>query len=167
MEHPLAIYIFSTKQTVIDESEYIQVFPLQPINLSTVLNNTQSGGVTVNDVVMHAGVPNAPFGGIGESGYGAYHGQYGFLAFSHQRVVVSPPTWLDRMMSFRYPPYDMKNLSKLAVSNKLGFKKGETMKDQKVKNIGSRSYTFRPVIFGISALLIIIVARLCITWGLA
>ncbi|KAE9381903.1 aldehyde dehydrogenase [Stipitochalara longipes BDJ] len=126
MEHPLAIYIFSKQQTVIDE----------------ILANTNSGGVTINDVFMHAGVPNAPFGGVGDSGHGAYHGVYGFLCFSHQRVIVAPPTWLDSVLSFRYPPYDLKNLGKIAVSKprKLGFKPGEKMSDQTVKKIGDASH---------------------------
>ena len=102
-----------------------------------VLANTNSGGVTINDVIMHAGVPNAPFGGVGDSGYGAYHGVYGFLCFTHQRVVVAPPTWLDMMMSFRYPPYDIKHLGKIAVSKKIGFKPGEGMADQTVDRVGN------------------------------
>lgn len=85
---------------------------------------------------MHAAVPNAPFGGVGESGYGAYHGVWGFLAFSHQRTVVSMPTWMDKLMGFRYPPFDLKNLSKIAIKNNLGFKRGEGMQDQKVGRTG-------------------------------
>jgi aldehyde dehydrogenase (NAD+) len=90
--------------------------------------------VTVNDVALHCVVPNAPFGGIGESGYGYYHGKYGFLAFTHLRSIVSPPNWLDKVLSFRYPPYNMSNASKLAIKNHLGFKRGETMADQKIKS---------------------------------
>ena len=80
--------------------------------------------------MMHAGVPNAPFGGVGESGYGAYHGKHGLNTFSHTRTVVAPPTWLDKVMGFRYPPYKMSNKSKLAVKNRLGFKRGEGIEDQ-------------------------------------
>ena len=97
------------------------------------MENTISGGVTVNDIALHCACPNAPFGGIGESGYGYYHGKYGFLAFTHLRTIVSPPTWLDTVLSFRYPPYKMSNLNKIGVKNHLGFKKGETMQDQKIK----------------------------------
>jgi len=97
---------------------------------SPVLANTNSGGVTINDVIMHAGVPNAPFGGVGDSGYGAYHGVHGFLCFTHRRIVVAPPTWLDMVMSFRYPPYDLKHLSKISVAKKLRFQPGEQMSDQ-------------------------------------
>ncbi|KAI0570968.1 Aldehyde dehydrogenase [Pyrenophora tritici-repentis] len=114
LPRPLALYIFSSDNA---ETERIQ-------------SGTISGGVTLNDATMHAGVPNAPFGGVGDSGMGYYHGKYGFLGFTHQRTVVEPPTWLDYVMGFRYPPYDMGNLSKLAVPNRLGFRKGETMEDQ-------------------------------------
>lgn len=85
---------------------------------------------------MHAGVPNAPFGGVGESGYGSYHGVWGFLAFSHQRTVLAMPTWLDKLMGFRYPPFDINNLGKIAVKNNLGFKRGEGMQHQKVGRTG-------------------------------
>ena len=101
-----------------------------------VLDHSLSGGVTVNDVMMHAGVPNAPFGGVGESGYGYYHGRHGIDAFSHTRTVVAPPMWLDKLMSFRYPPFNLKNKSKIAVKNTLGFKRGETMEDQKILEPG-------------------------------
>ena len=65
-------------------------------------------------------------------GYGSYHGAYGFNAFTHTRTVFSLPGWFDSLMSFRYPPYDKKNLGWLTVRNKMGFKRGETMADQKI-----------------------------------
>jgi aldehyde dehydrogenase (NAD+) len=101
--------------------------------VSPVEDETISGGVTINDVLMHAGVPGAPFGGVGESGMGYYHGKYGFLAFSHTRTIVAPPTWLDKLMSFRYPPFDIRNRNKLAVTNRLGFKRGEKLEDQRIE----------------------------------
>lgn len=124
MEYPLALYIFSTSQSEINE----------------ILSNTQSGGVTINDVIMHVAIPNAPFGGVGGSGYGAYHGKYGFDAFSHERSVVALPNWLDKMLAFRYPPYTMSDLGKIRVRNNMGFKRGEGMADQK---IGKRRGGFR------------------------
>lgn len=120
MEHPLALYIFSTSQSEINE----------------VLSNTQSGGVTINDVIMHVAIPNAPFGGVGGSGYGAYHGRYGFDTFSHERSVVALPNWLDKMLAFRYPPYTMSDLGKIRVRNNMGFKRGEGMADQKIGKRG-------------------------------
>ena len=84
---PLALYLFSSSQR----------------NQETVLNKTSSGGVCFNDVVMQVGVPELPFGGVGASGMGAYHGKAGFDTFSHQRSVLRRPFALD--LPFRYPPY--------------------------------------------------------------
>ncbi len=63
---------------------------------------TRSGAFCVNDVVSHAAIKTLPFGGVGHSGLGAYHGRAGFLAFSHQRSVMRRANWLD--LPFRYPP---------------------------------------------------------------
>ena len=84
---PLALYLFSSSQR----------------HQETVLNTTSSGGVCFNDVVMQVGVPELPFGGVGASGMGAYHGKAGFDTFSHQRSVLRRPFALD--LPFRYPPY--------------------------------------------------------------
>ncbi|MGA0996519.1 MAG: aldehyde dehydrogenase family protein [Vulcanococcus sp.] len=84
---PLALYLISSSQR----------------NQETVLNKTSSGGVCFNDVVMQVGVPELPFGGVGASGMGAYHGKAGFDTFSHQRSVLRRPFALD--LPFRYPPY--------------------------------------------------------------
>ncbi|OYY50324.1 MAG: hypothetical protein B7Y55_11890 [Polynucleobacter sp. 35-46-207] len=56
--------------------------------LQKVLDNTRSGGVTINDTLLHASVEDLPFGGIGASGMGAYHGKVGFEAFSHRKSVL-------------------------------------------------------------------------------
>lgn len=116
MPHPLGLYIFSQHQGEIKH----------------ILDNTNSGGVTINDIMLHAGVPNAPFGGVGESGYGSYHGKFGFDAFSHTRTVVSPANWMETLLSFRYRPFDPKNLKWLAVDAKLVGKPGQTLEDQPV-----------------------------------
>lgn len=116
MPHPLALYIFSSSQPEITE----------------IISNTTSGGVTVNDVFIHSVLPNAPFGGVGPSGNGYYHGKYGLLAFSNQRVIVEPPLWIERLIKFRYPPYSPQNLKKFQVKNTLGFKRGETINDQRI-----------------------------------
>jgi aldehyde dehydrogenase (NAD+) len=83
-------------------------------------------------VLLHAGAPNAPFGGVGESGYGHYHGRYGVDAFSHKRTVVELPTWLDKIMGSRYPPYTATPFrpDKTLVRKRLDFKRGETMAEQ-------------------------------------
>jgi coniferyl-aldehyde dehydrogenase len=56
--------------------------------LKRILNETRSGGVTINDTLLHAAVEDLPFGGIGASGMGAYHGKAGFEIFSHRKSVL-------------------------------------------------------------------------------
>lgn len=84
--------------------------------------------------MIHAGVDNAPFGGVGKAGYSYYHGEYGFRAFSHLRTVVGLPTWMDSLMSFRYPPYNLKNLGKLGIPSRPPFRRGETLEDQQERS---------------------------------
>ncbi|MBR2486910.1 MAG: aldehyde dehydrogenase family protein, partial [Paludibacteraceae bacterium] len=93
-EKPLALYYFG------DKGDYI-------------LRHTSSGGACINDVIMHIVKHAVPFGGVGNSGMGSYHGRDSFLAFSHRRSVVSTPTWVD--MPFRYMPYKLFNLIKKMV----------------------------------------------------
>ncbi|KKA29327.1 hypothetical protein TD95_005022 [Thielaviopsis punctulata] len=115
---PLALYIFSN-----DKSE-----------VNHIMDTTISGGVTINDAILHYSVPTAPFGGVGDSGYGAYHGVHGFLAFSHRRTVITVPRWLESLLAGRYPPYDVAKRGKFAVKNSGGFRRGETMEDQHEKD---------------------------------
>ena len=84
---PLALYWFGKSQAVQDD----------------VLRRTVSGGVTVNDTLMHIAHDNLPFGGVGDSGWGAYHGEQGFLRFCHQKSVLVQSRWA--MGSLFYPPY--------------------------------------------------------------
>ena len=93
-EKPLALYYFGT-------------------NDKKILRHTSSGGTCINDVIMHIVNHKTPFGGVGNSGMGAYHGKDSFLAFSHRRAVISTPTWID--MPFRYMPYKLFNLIKKMV----------------------------------------------------
>ena len=67
------------------------------------LNQISFGGGCINDTVMQISNPNLPFGGVGNSGRGNYHGKYGFLSFSHQKSVIDKPIWGEP--NFRYPPY--------------------------------------------------------------
>lgn len=83
---PLALYYFSHKKK----------------NLDLVLSSTSSGGVCVNETIMHFVNQSMPFGGVGASGFGSYHGKYGFDAFSHFKPVMIKPDYLD--MPMRYPP---------------------------------------------------------------
>ena len=68
-----------------------------------VLNNTVSGGVTINDCVWHFGQEDMPFGGVGASGQGAYHGEYGFRQFSKDKPIFYQPSLSG--ISLLYPPY--------------------------------------------------------------
>ena len=70
--NPLALYWFGTDKK----------------NLQRVLEETRSGGVTINDVLLHATVESLPFGGVGASGMGSYHGRAGFDTFSHQKPIL-------------------------------------------------------------------------------
>lgn len=83
-EKPLALYYFGS-------------------NGKHVLHHTTSGGACINDVIMHIANANMPFGGVGYSGMGAYHGKESFLCFSHRRATIHTPTCID--MPFRYMPY--------------------------------------------------------------
>jgi aldehyde dehydrogenase (NAD+) len=86
-DKPLALYLFS-------ESEAVQ---------DRVVDETTSGGVAINATVMHLAVPELPFGGVGPSGMGAYHGRAGFDTFSHKKGVLSKSTRVDPALA--YPPY--------------------------------------------------------------
>lgn len=68
-----------------------------------VLNQTVSGGVTINDTLLHIAHHNLPFGGVGESGWGSYHGEAGFLRFTQQKPVLVQSRWA--MGHLFYPPY--------------------------------------------------------------
>ncbi len=84
---PLALYVFADDQAAID----------------TVVEGTSSGGVCINQTLMHLVPANLPFGGVGDSGMGAYHGKSGFDAFSHRKSVLRKPIKPD--LKLLYPPY--------------------------------------------------------------
>ena len=92
-EKPLALYYFGP------ESEGWRV-----------VRHTSAGGSCINDTIMHIANENIPFGGVGNSGMGSYHGRLSFDAFSHRRSVVVTPAWID--LPFRYMPYKMFGLVK-------------------------------------------------------
>jgi len=74
------------------------------------IENTSSGGACINDTIMHIVNPNVPFGGVGNSGMGHYHGKESFEAFTHRRSVIVTPTAFD--LPFRYMPYGLFKLVK-------------------------------------------------------
>lgn len=86
-EKPLALYLFAEDKGVEEQ----------------VLSRTTAGGVTVNHTILHLSNGNMPFGGVGESGMGAYHGKWGFDTFSHLKPVLKKATWIDPPIT--YPPY--------------------------------------------------------------
>lgn len=95
---PLALYLFST-----DSASQERVTTQIPF-----------GGGCINDTVAHLGNLDLPFGGVGQSGFGSYHGKKSFDTFSHQKSIMKKSNWLDIPM--RYPPYDgkLKWLKRLA-----------------------------------------------------
>ena len=84
---PLAMYVFTSDDAAAER----------------VIERTTSGGVTVNHTMLHVAIPDLPFGGVGESGIGAYHGKAGFDTFSHRRAVLAKPSRPD--VPVLYPPY--------------------------------------------------------------
>ena len=68
-----------------------------------ILKEISFGGGAINETIMHIANPNLPFGGVGDSGIGSYHGEAGFKAFSHYKSVIDKPTWFDP--SVRYSPH--------------------------------------------------------------
>ncbi|MDQ4116482.1 MAG: aldehyde dehydrogenase family protein, partial [Actinomycetota bacterium] len=76
-----------------------------------VLAGSSSGGVVINHLAMHCLVPQLPFGGVGTSGMGAYHGEWGFQAFSHRKAVLAKPAKPDPALM--YPPYTHRKMKML------------------------------------------------------
>lgn len=85
--HPLALYFFS-------EDKAAQ---------KKVLDTCRFGGGCINDTIIHLATSDMPFGGVGESGMGSYHGRVGFETFSHYRSIVNKKTWMD--LPIRYQKY--------------------------------------------------------------
>ena len=92
---PLALYIFSK----------------DPVKQKKVLNETSSGTICINDTTIHLTISDLPFGGVGDSGIGSYHGKASFDTFSHHKSVLKRGLWLD--LGWRYAPYTLKQLKKI------------------------------------------------------
>jgi aldehyde dehydrogenase (NAD+) len=86
---PLALYFFSNNQQ----------------NQNRILNETSFGGGCLNDTILHLGNPELPFGGVGTSGIGSYHGKTSFETFSHRKSLLKNSFRFD--LKWRYPPYKM------------------------------------------------------------
>ncbi|MCS3870071.1 aldehyde dehydrogenase (NAD+) [Chryseobacterium ginsenosidimutans] len=93
LEKPLAAYLFTNNS---EEKE-------------NFTNKLSFGGGCINDVMMHLGNENLPFGGVGNSGIGNYHGKFGFETFSHQKAILEKATWGEP--NIKYPPYEEKKLN--------------------------------------------------------
>jgi len=89
---PLALYLFTKNQGTKD----------------AVLSQTSSGGACINQTMIHLAVPDLPFGGVGASGMGAYHGRASFETFSHRKSVMDKPTGID--LDLNYPPFTEKKI---------------------------------------------------------
>lgn len=86
-DKPLSLYVFSNKKSFVE----------------AILNKFSFGGGVINDVLIHFGNHRLPFGGVGNSGMGAYHGKLGFDTFSHKKAIIKRGNWIDPPI--RYAPY--------------------------------------------------------------
>ncbi|XP_050381770.1 aldehyde dehydrogenase family 3 member H1-like [Argentina anserina] len=100
---PLAVYVFTNNEQL----------------KKSFVENISSGGMLINDTVMHVGVAGLPFGGVGESGMGSYHGKFSFDGFSHKKSVLYRSFSNDSTL--RYPPYtpEKQKLLKAAISGNI------------------------------------------------
>ena len=97
LEKPLALYVFSTNKNF----------------CNSIMTKYSFGGGAINDTMIQFGNSRLPFGGVGESGIGAYHGKYSYETFTHKKSISIKSNWLD--IPIRYAPYDGKlNLLKKA-----------------------------------------------------
>ncbi|CAF3961935.1 unnamed protein product [Rotaria sordida] len=94
---PLALYVFTSNKNL----------------ANTIINSTSSGSTCINDVIFQIAAPCLPFGGVGESGLGNYHGKYSFDKFSHHRSIAYSPTWSEFLLAKRNPPYNSKKTASL------------------------------------------------------
>lgn len=92
-EKPLALYLFTNDKKI----------------EQTVLQQLSFGGGVINDTLLHLSNPYLPFGGVGESGMGHYHGRYSFTTFSHQKAIVKKNRWLP--LTMLYAPYTVKKFN--------------------------------------------------------
>lgn len=107
-DKPLVVYMFSESSS----------------NLKLVKENTSSGAFVVNDILMQMTNPHLPFGGVGKSGHGRYHGKSGFEAFSNKKSICYTKALNPYPLSARFPPYTQKDkdlLQKLLKSGSITY----------------------------------------------
>jgi len=100
---PLAAYLFTNNKKLREQ----------------FVMSVSAGGIVVNDTTVHLAVHTVPFGGVGESGMGSYHGKFSFDAFSHKKAVVYRSFTGDA--SLRYPPYTRRKLTVMKALMSGGF----------------------------------------------
>ncbi|RKO89830.1 Aldehyde/histidinol dehydrogenase, partial [Blyttiomyces helicus] len=86
--NPLALYVISTNKATIEK----------------VASETDSGGFYANDFLVNMTISGLPFGGVGASGTGKYHGRHGFESYTHKRSVLLRSPGMEAAVAFRYPP---------------------------------------------------------------
>ncbi len=97
-EKPLSCYVFTQDKKLRDK----------------ILHEISFGGGCVNDAIMHISNSKMPFGGVGESGIGSYHGQFGFRTFSHYKSILDKPVWLESGLKyFPHTPFKFKWMKRL------------------------------------------------------
>lgn len=133
-DHPLALYIFTNDETEADR----------------LIETTRSGAVLINDTVLQGGSVGVPFGGVGSSGTGRYHGKYGFDEFTYERPVLTQSLALEKFMKARYPPY---NFAKLKALRRLGrrnprFAREGSLEDSFLKRVLDSKLFWIALIFG-------------------
>ncbi|KZM24096.1 aldehyde dehydrogenase [NAD(P)+] [Ascochyta rabiei] len=99
---PLGTYAFGTKA-----------------EMHKILDQTRSGGASLNDGFFHASIPTLAFGGVGSSGQGSYRGKASFDVFTHRRSVTTTPAWIESLMDVRYPPYTSAKMKKFSGMNEV------------------------------------------------
>ena len=105
-EKSLAVYVFS------NDKGLVQKF----------LSETSSGGVCINDCILHSALETLPFGGVGNSGMGCYHGKFTFDTFSHKKAVMWRGMGMEFLNTLRYPPFTSKNLELIRLCSKKSLK---------------------------------------------
>ncbi|KAK4689661.1 hypothetical protein P7C73_g451, partial [Tremellales sp. Uapishka_1] len=113
--HALALHVCSSKKSVFNE----------------VVKQTLSGSATWNDFAFATASRHLPFGGVGESGWGAYHGKAGFETFTHRRSLLDIPLFAEPIMSLRYPPMSIfgKRVYAFLLENKVSFSRPRSVED--------------------------------------
>ncbi|KRZ01627.1 Aldehyde dehydrogenase family 3 member B1 [Trichinella zimbabwensis] len=89
-EKPLAVYLFSTDGKMAEK----------------IKMTTSSGALVLNDAIVQMALETLPFGGVGNSGIGRYHGKYSFDTFTHEKSILERPLWGEKLLWMRYPPFD-------------------------------------------------------------